>query len=121
MFAILIAAALSSFQPGPGMTADQRQLAQELEADVRTYRTSLPATEGPLTITEVRLRGTEIIYVGTVAADFGAEQIATFRRAVREGLCTGDTLTVIRRGGSFTYELRDQGGERFDTTISSCG
>lgn len=120
MLAVLIAATLSALQPNAAMTAEQRQLAAELEADVRDYRASLPSTEGPLTITAVRLRGIEIIYDGVVAADFGPANIAAFRRAVREGLCTGDTLALIRRGGSFTYDLRDQGGERFVTTISSC-
>ena len=120
MLTVLIVAALSSLQPAAGMTADQRLLAEELEADVRSYRTSLPTTDGLLTIAEVRLRRLEIVYTGIVASDLNAESIAIFRRAVRDGLCTGDTGDVIRRGGAFTYELRDREGEYFETTISTC-
>ena len=120
MLMILIVAALSSLQPAAGMTADQRQLAVELEADVRNYQTILPSTEGLLTISAVRLRRLEIVYTGIVASDFNAESIGIFRRAVRDGLCAGDTSDVIRRGGAFTYELRDSGGEYFETTIDSC-
>ena len=73
-----------------------------------------------LTITKVDLRGTEVIYEGVVDADFDEAAIAVFRREVARGLCTGNTGEAIRRGGAFTYDLRDQAGEQFVSTVSSC-
>ncbi|HET9429442.1 MAG TPA: hypothetical protein VFO69_13890 [Allosphingosinicella sp.] len=101
-------------------TDDQRQLAQQLTQETRDYRAGLPLRDGVLTITEVQLRGLEIVYTGIVDGDWGAENIGLFRDAVTNGLCAGDTSQVIRRGGSFTYDLRDVSGERFVTTVAHC-
>jgi hypothetical protein len=119
-FTLFLAAMACSAQAATAQTGDRRQLANELRAEVEAFRTSLPMREGVLSITAVALRGVEIVYTGTVHADFDANQIATFRRAVVDGLCSQDTREVIRRGASFTYDLRDEGGERFVTTISRC-
>ena len=119
---ILFLAALAFAQAAPAQTtADQRQLAAELRAEVEAYRTGLPVRDGVLTISRVDLRGIEIVYTGTVHADFDAAAIARFRQAVRQGLCTDNTADVIRRGGAFTYDLQDATGERFVTTVDSCG
>ena len=107
-----------------GRDGDRRDadpdLADELRQEVRTFRDSLPAREGLLTITDVDLDGTEIIYTGNVDADFSGARIAEFRRAVSRDLCTGQTGEVIRRGGSYTYNLRDEDGDDFETTVDSC-
>lgn len=95
-------------------------LEDELRAEVREFRTSLPAREGVLTITDVDLDGAEIIYTGRVDADFNSSSIAEFRRVVSRDLCTGETGEVIRRGGAYTYNLRDNDGDDFETTVSSC-
>ncbi len=95
-------------------------LEDELRAEVREFRNSLPAREGVLTITDVDLDGTEIIYTGRVDADFTSSRIAEFRRVVSRDLCTGETGEVIRRGGAYTYNLRDNDGDDFETTVSSC-
>ena len=100
--------------------AERQRLADELRAEVEAFRTGLPVRDGVLTITKVDLRGTEVIYSGIVDADFDETAIAVFRREVARGLCTGDTGEVIRRGGAFTYDLRDQAGEEFVTTVASC-
>ena len=73
-----------------------------------------------LTITDVDLDGTEIIYTGRIDADFNSSSIAEFRRVVSRDLCRGDTGEVIRRGGAYTYDLRDNDGDDFETTVSSC-
>lgn len=95
-------------------------LEDELRAEVRQFRETLPTREGPLTITDVDLDGTEIIYTGRVDADFDSSSIAEFRRVVSRDLCTGTTGAVIRRGGAYTYDLRDRDGDDFETTVSSC-
>lgn len=95
-------------------------LEDQLRAEVREFRTTLPAREGVLTITDVDLDGTEIIYTGRVDADFNSSSIAEFRRVVSRDLCTGETGEVIRRGGAYTYDLRDNDGDDFETTVSSC-
>jgi hypothetical protein len=95
-------------------------LEDELRADVRQYRETLPAREGPLTITDVDLDGTEIIYTGRLDANFDRAAIAEFRRTMSRDLCTGEPGQMIRRGGSFTYNLRDEDGDEVDTTVSSC-
>ena len=95
-------------------------LEDELRAEVREFRNSLPAREGVLTITDVDLDGAEIIYTGRVDADFNSSSIAEFRRVVSRDLCTGETGEVIRRGGAYTYNLRDNDGDDFETTVSSC-
>lgn len=95
-------------------------LEDELRAEVREFRETLPAREGVLTITDVDLEGTEIIYTGRVDADFNSSSIAEFRRVVSRDLCTGTTGQVIRRGGAYTYDLRDSDGDDFQTTVSSC-
>ena len=96
------------------------ELEDELRAEVRQFRETLPAREGVLTITDVDLDGTEIIYTGRVDADFDSSSIAEFRRVVSRDLCTGETGAVIRRGGAYTYDLRDRDGDDFETTVSSC-
>ena len=102
-------------------TADQRLLAQELDADLRAYRATLPAREGPLTINAVYLNGTEIVYTGIIDSDTDEAGIERFRQIVVQELCAGaQTGATIRRGGAFTYDLRDAGGERFITTVSRC-
>lgn len=109
-------------QAAPAQTAaDRQQLAEELRSEVDVYRGNLPVRDGVLTISRVDLRGTEVVYTGTIHANFDAAAIARFRQAVREGLCTQDTRDVILRGGAFTYDLEDEGGERFVTTVDSCG
>jgi len=95
-------------------------LEDELRAEVREFRNSLPAREGVLTITDVDLNGTEIIYTGRIDADFNSSSIAEFRRVVSRDLCTGQTGEVIRRGGAYTYDLSDNDGDDFQTTVSSC-
>lgn len=96
------------------------ELEDELRAEVRQFRDTLPAREGVLTITDVDLDGTEIIYTGRIDADFDRSSIAEFRRVVSRDLCTGQTGDVIRRGGAYTYDLRDRDGDEFETTVSSC-
>ena len=96
------------------------ELEDELRAEVRQFRETLPAREGVLTITDVDLDGTEIIYTGRVDADFNSSSIAEFRRVVSRDLCTGETGEVIRRGGAYTYDLRDSDGDDFETTVDSC-
>lgn len=96
------------------------ELEDELRAEVREFRNTLPAREGVLTITDVDLDGAEIIYTGRVDADFNSSSIAEFRRVVSRDLCTGQTGEVIRRGGAYTYDLRDSDGDDFETTVSSC-
>jgi hypothetical protein len=96
------------------------ELEDQLRAEVREFRTTLPTREGVLTITDVDLNGTEIIYTGRVDADFNSSSIAEFRRVVSRDLCTGETGAVIRRGGAYTYDLRDSDGDDFETTVSSC-
>ena len=119
---ILVLAALAFAQASTAQSAaDQRQLAQELAAEVEAYRVNLPVRDGVLTISRVDLRGLEIVYIGNVHADFDAAQIARFRQEVRRGLCSQNTRDVIVRGGSFTYDLQDQAGERFVTTVDTCG
>ena len=120
---ILFLAALAlPAQVAPAQTAaERRQLAEELRVEAETYRATLPIRDGVLTITGVDLRGTEVVYTGVVHVDFDADAIARFRQAVSEGLCTQDTREVIVRGGAFTYDLQDAGGERFVTTVASCG
>ena len=118
---LFLAALAFSAQAAPAQTAeDRRQLADELRVELDAFRANLPMRDGVLTITRVDLRGTEVVYTGTVAADFDAAAIARFRQAVSEGLCTEGTREVIRRGGAFTYDLRDEGGEQFVTTVASC-
>ena len=102
-----------------GRDADP-DLADELRQEVRDFRETLPAREGVLTITDVDLDGTEIIYTGRVDADFNGSAIAEFRRVVSRDLCTGETGAVIRRGGSYTYDLRDEDGDDFRTTVDTC-
>jgi len=120
--ALLLAAVASLAQAQPAQSAaDRQELAEELRAEIDAFRTSLPIRDGVLTISRVDLRGIEIVYTGTVAADFDAAAIARFRQALREGLCTKGTREVIRRGGAFTYDLRDQTGEHFVTTVDNCG
>ena len=96
------------------------ELAEELRQEVRTSRETLPTTEGALTITDVDLDGTEIIYTGRVAGDINRSSLVDFRRTVSRSLCTGTTAEVIRRGGAFTYSLRDQDDEDYEVTIDSC-
>lgn len=96
------------------------ELEDQLRAEVREFRTTLPTREGVLTITDVDLDGAEIIYTGRVDADFNSSSIAEFRRVVSRDLCTGETGAVIRRGGAYTYDLRDSDGDDFETTVSSC-
>jgi hypothetical protein len=118
---MLFLAALAFAQVAPAQTAaDRQQLAAELQAEVRGFRANLPMRDGVLTITAVELRGIEIVYTGNVHADFDDRAIDVFRREVARGLCTGNTGEVIRRGGAFTYDLRDEAGERFVTTVASC-
>lgn len=100
--------------------ADRQRLADELRAEVQAYRAGLPVRDGVLTITKVDLRGTEVIYTGVLDVDFDDTAIAVFRREVARGLCTGETGEAIRRGGAFTYDLRDQAGDQFVTTVDSC-
>ncbi|MDB5667883.1 MAG: hypothetical protein JWL74_833 [Alphaproteobacteria bacterium] len=103
-----------------GRRAADPALEDELRAEVRQFRETLPAREGVLTITDVDLDSTEIIYTGRVDADFNSSSIAEFRRVVGRDLCTGQTGEVIRRGGAYTYDLRDSDGDNFETTVSSC-
>lgn len=105
---------------GRGSRDVDPDLEDELRAEVREFRNSLPAREGVLTITDVDLDGAEIIYTGRVDADFNGSSIAEFRRVVSRDLCTGETGEVIRRGGAYTYNLRDNDGDDFETTVSSC-
>lgn len=122
MRALFLVAVACVAQAAPAQTGGDRQrLAAELRADVEAYRVNLPTTEGPLTITRVDLRGVEVVYTGFVNADLDQAAIAVFRREVGQGLCTATTRDVIRRGGSFTYDLRDLAGERFVTTVATCG
>lgn len=118
---MLFLATLAFAQAAPAQTAaDQQQLAAELQAEVRDFRANLPMRDGVLTITAVDLRGTEIVYAGELHANFDDRAIELFRREVTRGLCAGDTEEVIRRGGAFTYDLRDAAGARFVTTVASC-
>ena len=95
-------------------------LEDELRTQVREYRETLPARDGPLTITDVDLDGTEIIYTGRIDANFDRAAVAEFRRTMSREMCTGEPAEVIRRGGSFTYNLSDEDGDEVDTTVSSC-
>lgn len=96
-------------------------LEDELRQEVRAFRDSLPAREGVLTITDVDLDGTEIIYTGRLDANFSSANIAQFRRTISRDLCAErDTGDVIRRGGAYTYNLRDEDGDEFEATVSSC-
>lgn len=102
---------------------DRRQLAAELQADVRQYRAGLPIREGLLTISAVNVVGTDVIYTGSVDAQANDATIETFRQALARNLCaveSANTRSAILRGASFTYDLRDSGGQRFVSTVNHC-
>ena len=103
------------------MTADERQLAQELEEAVRELRRTLPSRDGPITVTDVDLDGLEMIYTGRLDATFTQAQIDQFRREFRRGLCEAEeTAAVVRRGAAITYNLTDEEGTEFSTSLARC-
>jgi hypothetical protein len=103
------------------LTADERQLAQELDEAVRELRRTLPSRDGPITVTDVDLDGLEMIYTGRLDATFTQAQIDQFRREFRTGLCEArDTAAIVRRGAAITYNLTDQEGTEFSTSLARC-
>lgn len=103
------------------MTADERQLSQELGEAVRELRRELPSRDGPITLTDVELDGLELVYDGRLDASFTQDQVDEFRREFRRNLCAEpDTRDTVRRGASITYNLEDNDGREFSTSLARC-
>jgi len=81
----------------------------------------LPLQQGPITITAVEAKGTELITSMTLPMDLTEATAQAFRTQVPTQQCAvPEVRDLIRRGARYSYRLTDSGGEVFNIEATSC-
>lgn len=122
---LVIVSAATAFVGAQTAGTPQRRpdpaLAAELAQAVEALRPQLPMTQGPLTITAIEARGAELIFDMELPQDVDSAFFERFRAELPAQACANSSVRqLFERGGSYTYRLRDAGGETFTTSISNC-
>jgi len=110
---------------GGGTRPVDPQLAQELQQAVQMLKGQLPMRQqtegGEVRITNIEARGGELVYTMEVPADLDQAKFAKFQEQLPKQACANASARqMFQRGGSYTYLLRDSGGEEFTTSVSNC-
>ena len=111
------AASSSAQQPRP-----DRRLAQELAALVASYRARLPIQQpNGITVTDIQVRDTEVIYSLRLATNMDAAAENRFRAALPGQACAHPVArSMFERGGTYTYRVTDASGDSFTVSIDRC-
>jgi hypothetical protein len=97
------------------------QLEQEISMAVQMLKPQLPLKQGAVTVTDLASRGGELIYTMEVPNDLTAETFEQFKQQLPIQACANpQAKQMFERGGTYTYILKDPGGEEFTTSVSSC-
>jgi hypothetical protein len=75
------------------------------------------------TLTDVRVEGTNMIYVNTITYGYALKDIKSVEELVRPKVCSSDMIQSIKKGASYTYEYwNSEPDRRFlgKFQISSC-
>lgn len=107
-----------------GRTVDPK-LAQEIQMVVSMLKGQLPlkqqTPDGELRVTNLEANGGEIIYTMELPNDLNEASFAQFKEQLPTRTCASpQARTLLDRGGTYTYRLKDSGGEEFTTSVSSC-
>lgn len=107
-----------------GGTADA-QLQQEIAMAVQMLRPQLPirqqTPQGELVISNIEARGAELVYTMQLPMDMDQAMFQQFESQLPVQACqTPQARMLLERGGTYTYLLKDSGGEEFTTSVSSC-
>jgi len=110
---------------GGGTRPVDPQLAQELQQAVQMLKGQLPMRQqtegGEVRITNIEARGGELVYTMEVPADLDQAKFAKFREELPKKACeNASARQMFQRGGTYTYLLRDPGGEEFTTSVTNC-
>ncbi len=107
---------------GSASSGNEDQLNRELLAAVRQQRARLPLREGPGTVTDMEVEGTQLIVTMELDNDFGESDWDAMAAALQRNLC-GDRRSrrMIDRGSSVMYRVSDAEGERRSMITNSCG
>lgn len=96
-------------------------LQQQVALAAQMLQSQVPIHQGPVTITNVRAEGTELITSMTLPVDLNEDTAATFRTQLPAQQCSNPQVAqLINRGARYTYIMTDSGGEEFTFNISSC-
>lgn len=96
-------------------------LAQQLSMAVQALKSQLPMRQGPVTVTNIEARGGELVYTMEVPTDLDQNSFQQFQTQLPVQACANaQARDLFSRGGSYTYILKDPGGEEFTTSVSSC-
>jgi hypothetical protein len=101
------------------------KLAQEIQMVVGMLKGQLPlkqqTPEGELRVTNLEANGGEIIYTMELPNDLNEASFAQFKEQLPIRTCASpQARTLLERGGTYTYRLKDNGGEEFTASVSSC-
>lgn len=100
---------------------DDRQLNRELLSAVRQQRARLPMREGPGTITDMEVEGTQLIVTMRMDDDLGQSEWDEMAAALQRNLCNDrNSRRMIDRGASVLYQVTDADGERVNMNTSRC-
>jgi hypothetical protein len=118
-------AAAAPASGGAAGRAVDPQLAQEIQMVVGMLKGQLPikqqTPEGELRVTNLEANGGEIIYTMELPNDLNEESFGQFEEQLPIRTCaSAQARTLLERGGTYTYRLKDKGGEEFTTSVSSC-
>ena len=101
------------------------KLAQEIQMVVGMLKGQLPlkqqTPQGELRVTNLEANGGEIIYTMELPNDLNEASFAQFKEQLPIRTCASpQARTLLERGGTYTYRLKDNGGEEFTASVSSC-
>ena len=112
----------SLMMTGAGFALQPAQtLERELTEAMALVRPQLPIVAHGVTIDDVQVRGTEIIYHMKLPVDADEQGFQRFRDQLPIQACGNpQTRGLIDRGAAFTYNVEDSAGERFTASVRSC-
>lgn len=106
---------------GTGARTPDPQLEQEIGMAVQMLKGQLPLKQGPVTVSNIEARGTELIYTMEVPNDLNEQTFQQFKDQLPVQACANPQARMMfERGGTYTYRLKDPDGEEFTTSVSSC-
>jgi hypothetical protein len=115
------ASASGSTSGGSTGGAPDPSLQSEIASQVAAAQPHLPMHQGGVTITAIQGNANEIITSMEVPVDLTAQTFETMRARLPMQACTNPPVrSVIDRGGTLTYKVKDSGGEEFTMSVNSC-
>ncbi len=118
---LVLALALASTQGSGQATPPDPALFNEIRAAVARLRPQLALRPGPVSVARIVANGAEIVYDMEVPNDLDAAAFARFREQLPIQACANpQAVALFRRGGSYTYHLKDSTGETVTASVSRC-